>query len=100
MARLEKHIIKYFWEYDKNAIDPQEHWFFVLERLMEYGDVKAMKWAVDFYESSQFIEVLRNSRRLSRKSATMWQNYFNLPKEEVKCLNISCQPTDIPFLSN
>lgn len=97
MEKNNEHIIKYFWEHDENDIDPQEHWFIVLERLIEYGDIESIKWAIDYYESSQFIEVLRSSRRLSRKSATMWQNYFNLSKEEVKCLNISCQPTDIPF---
>ena len=97
MKKLENHIIKYFWEYDKKSIDPEEHWFFILERLMEYGGLEAMKWAIGYYQQEQFIQVLKKSRKLSRKSATMWQNYFHIPKEEVKCLNISCQPTDIPF---
>ena len=42
------------------------------------------------YSDAQRIEVVRKSRRLSRKTARLGQNYYDLGEEEVKCLSISC----------
>lgn len=97
---LPEKIRKFFWEYDGNEIDIQENWFFIIERLLEYGDFEAFKWALKQYDQTQLVEVVKASRNLSKKTASMWQNYFNLPKEEIKCMNLSCQRTDMFFLRN
>ena len=39
---------------------------------------------------AQRIEVVRKSRRLSRKTARLWQNYYSLGEEEIQCLSTSC----------
>ena len=95
-----ENIRKFFWEYDGNEIDIQENWFFIIERLLEYGDFEAVKWSLKHFGQDKLIEVVKTSRNISKKTASMWQNYFNLPKEDIKCMNLSCQKTDMPFLPN
>jgi hypothetical protein len=97
---LPDNIRKFFWEYDGNVIDVQKNWFFIIERLLEYGDFGAVKWSLQYFGQDKFIEVVKTSRNISKKTASMWQNYFNFPKEEIKCMNIPCQKTDMPFLPN
>lgn len=97
---LPKKIRKFFWEYDGIEIDIQKNWFFIIERLLEYGDSEAVRWVFEHFDQSQLVEVVKSSRNLSRKTASMWQNYFNLPKEEIRCMNLSCQRTDMPLLPN
>ena len=97
---LPEKIRKFFWEYEGNEIEIQENWFFIIERLLEYGDFEAVKWAFKHFDQSQLVEVVKASRNLSKKTASMWQNYFNLSKEEIRCMNLSCQRTDRFFLPN
>lgn len=97
---LPEKIRRFFWECKDIKIDIQENWFFVIERLLEYGDLEAVKWVLRNFEQTQIIEVVKTSRNLSRKTASMWQNYFNLPREEIKCMNIPCQKNDMIFLPN
>ncbi len=36
---LSKEIKKFFCEYDDIEINQEEDWFFIIERLIEYGDL-------------------------------------------------------------
>ena len=95
---LPENIKRFFWECKDAEIDIQRNWFFVIERLLEYGDLGAVKWVLENFEQTQIVEVVKTSRNLSGKTASMWQNYFSLSKGEIRCMNIPCQRTDMIFL--
>lgn len=80
---------KFFWEYKVAEINDNNKWFFVIERLIEHGDDDAVRWILQYYPQEKIIEVVKNSRQLSRKTANFWKNYFRLKEEEVKCLQKS-----------
>ncbi len=48
----------FFGECKDIKIDIQENWFFVIERLLEYGDLEAVKWVLGNFEQTQIIEVV------------------------------------------
>ncbi|AVX21200.1 hypothetical protein SAMN02745885_02424 [Carboxydocella sporoproducens DSM 16521] len=98
MLPVELH--QFFWEYDVQTLDQTAHWFQIIERILEYGDLEANRWLYRTYTREQIAEVVRNSRNISRRTAILWQNLLGIPKEEVVCLNTSCQRNDISFLSN
>jgi len=81
---------KFFWDTDPSRLDVDGDYFFIIERLMEEGDDSAIHWMIHRYSDAQRIEVLRRSRRLSRKTARLWQNYYSLGEEEIQCLSTSC----------
>ncbi len=80
---------KFFWEYKIKEIDEDKHWFTIIERLLEHGNDKAIRWVVKRYPQEKIIEVVKTSRSLSRKTANFWKNFFQLREEEVVCLQKS-----------
>ncbi len=59
---------------------------FVTERLLEYGDRDAVSFLFASYEVSEIKAVLKESRRISKRSANFWAFYFGIPEKEVRCL--------------
>ncbi len=87
----------FFWDVNKFKIDTVKDYYFVIERLLEYADDDAIRWLKTYYSDKQLQEVIRSSRRISKKTALLWQNYFEIPVEEIRCLNGSFQKTDRIF---
>lgn len=78
---------KHFWEVDASKADIQKRAHYIIERLLEYGDVDAVKWMVRTYPKKTIIEVLKTSRALSKKSANYWALVFDVPKSEILCFS-------------
>uniref|UniRef100_A0A7C4X8N8 DUF6922 domain-containing protein n=1 Tax=candidate division WOR-3 bacterium TaxID=2052148 RepID=A0A7C4X8N8_UNCW3 len=89
MKRIPDFLKKYFWEIDSKDLDLQEYRIYVVRRILEYGDVKAVAWLLKNFKKSELKDVLINCRGISRKSANYWAIVLGLPKEKVRCLNRS-----------
>lgn len=100
MATLPPFLSKFIWDVDPKAVDIDKNYFFVLERLLEEGDDAAIRWVMSYYTREQRLEVIRNSRRLSRKTARLWQNYYGLGEDEVRCLSTCFRKTQGPCWSS
>ena len=87
MVKLPPSARKYFWDVDFDKLDVSQHPRFVIERLLEYGDFPELKWLFAEFSEKQTVEVLKRSRRLSKRRASGWANYFGVPREDVLCLN-------------
>lgn len=87
-----KNILKpIFWDVDLHESDVKKHAFYIIERVLEFGDLEQINWIMRRFSTNDIIKVLKTSRRLSLKSANFWANYYNVPKSEVKCLTESFQ---------
>ena len=53
MAVLPGFVHELFWDVDPKAVDPDRHYFFVLERLLEEGDDAAIRWVMSLTETSE-----------------------------------------------
>ncbi len=87
----------FFWDTDAAQINPVQDFYCVIERLIEYGDDPVIKWLVTTYSKEQLQEVIKTSRKISKKTAALWQNYYDLPWEDIRCLNKQYQKTDKIF---
>jgi hypothetical protein len=79
-------IQRLFWDTEKKAVDLRAHRFYVIHRIMDYGDPGDVRWMLAVYSSAEIIEVVKKRRGLSRKSSFFWGNHFHIPKEEIACL--------------
>ncbi|HCS49953.1 MAG TPA: hypothetical protein DIW61_17580 [Candidatus Aminicenantes bacterium] len=61
-----------FWDTDSSRLDLQQNKEYIIERVLELGDEKAVSWLVSRYPRSEIKKVLAASRRISRKSANYW----------------------------
>ncbi|MEO0184335.1 MAG: hypothetical protein ABIL22_07760 [candidate division WOR-3 bacterium] len=86
MAKIPKFLKGYFWEVNSKDIDLKKHRIYILKRIMEYGDEKAVAWLLKNFKKSEIANVLINCRGFSLKSANYWALVLNLPPGKVRCL--------------
>ena len=89
MKSLPQFLKKYFWDVDFSKLNKKTHSQFVIERILEYGDEKAVRWMRRNFKLNEIKKVVCNSRNLSLKSANFWQFIFNLNKSDILCLKKS-----------
>lgn len=61
-----------FWDTDVTCLDPQENKQYIIERTLELGDEKAVRWLFSIYARSDIKKALQKSRNISRKSSQYW----------------------------
>jgi len=71
--KIPREFKKYFWDIDLSAADPKKQGVYILERLLEYGDSRAIKWLKDFYGLKLIKGVVAKSRKLSPKTVNYWR---------------------------
>lgn len=85
VRKLPPLFYKYFWEIDPRNLDIQKYKFYVIERLLELGDIKQIKWLLQNFSKKEIIEVVKKSRSISPKSAIFWSFYFNISYDLILC---------------
>jgi hypothetical protein len=84
---LPKYLNRFFWDVDTNNLDVNKYKVFIVERLLEYGDDLAIRWVMRTYPDDVLIDVIKCTRKISKKTAGFWVRYYNLDEEEVVCLS-------------
>lgn len=92
-AALPGFLKPYFWESDLARVSPKRHWFHIIERLIEYGDDRAIHWLKQHYSSKQIAEVVRTSRAISRNTANLWALILKIPRGTIRCFS---EPSLLP----
>ncbi|MDP2967236.1 MAG: hypothetical protein Q8N87_02405 [bacterium] len=88
---IPKSLKKYFWDVDFSKLDKKNYSQFIIERILEYGDERAIKWMRENFKLNQIKNVLQQSKNISRKSANFWRFIFSLNKNKILCLRKSFQ---------
>jgi hypothetical protein len=72
-----------FWDVDFASVDATQHRAFVLDRLLEYGGIEAVRWAEQFYGLEGIKEYFqrRGVRVLSAKTRAFWAAVLGLTDE-------------------
>ena len=74
---------KYFWDIPFETLRPQQYPAFVIARLLEYGDSKALDWMREQFSERAIRRVLCTSRQLSKRSANYWKLIFGLDTKDI-----------------
>jgi hypothetical protein len=89
--KLPSFLKKYFWNVDFSELDLKKDSSFIITRILEYGDIKALCWLFKYAGRRQIEEVIMKSRELSPKTANFWSLFLNLDKNKILCLQKSYQ---------
>lgn len=76
-----------FWDIDVEKLDTKKHSRYVIERILEYGNLDQVRFMFKTYSKEKIIKVVKTSRQFSKKTANFWAFYYNIPKDEVRCLS-------------
>ncbi len=69
-------LFKFFWDVDPRTLNVRRHSRFIIERILDLGDLDAFWWAQKQYPTALLIEVSFTSRRLSQRSKQFWKIWF------------------------
>jgi len=86
MRKLPEFLKEYFWDVEFEKIDLEKRRVYVLRRILDYGDKKALSWMWKNFSEEDIKNILYNYRGLSLKSANFWAVIVGVKKEDVKCL--------------
>ncbi len=86
-----------FWDCRPETVDTRAHAPFVLERILDYGSLAAVRWALRTYGIERVKEFLRDRgvRTLSRKTLSFWTLLLDLEGEA--CFERSSLSRSRPF---
>ncbi len=70
---------------------------YIIESLLKNADLAAWKWMTKVYPSKDIIGVVKSSKRLTPRDVNFWQIRFNIPRDEIKCLQKDSLKTQKSF---
>jgi len=85
MNSIPSFLKRYFWDVDISNVDKYAHSYFIIERILEFGDIKSVKWMKDNFDLDEIKQVILSSKNLSKKSSNFWQIILNLEKDKIYC---------------
>jgi len=65
-----------FWDTSLRNIYIKRNARYIIERVLEFGDINALLWIQNIYPSQRIINVLKLSRNISDKSRNFWMIWF------------------------
>jgi len=84
--KLPKKFRTLFWDSNFEIIDPSSKPLYVINRILDKGDLEAIHWVRQNFPEELIKETLKKLRDYSLKSATFWATIYNIPFTQVKCL--------------
>lgn len=84
---IPSYIKRYLWDVkidNKNLLKPNAN--FIIERVLEYGDIKELRWLEKTYSRKKIIKVLSESPKISIKTGSFFALYYNIPSEKLLCI--------------
>jgi len=70
-----------FWDTDFKKIQMKRNARYVIERILEFGDLNSLEWLQKVYPISTIIDVIFLSRVISEKSRNFWMLWFGVTHE-------------------
>lgn len=87
--KIPKSLHRYFWDVDVAKLDPKKKPYFVINRLLDKGDLEAARWVRKNYDEEQIRKTFKKMRDFNVKVGSFWSLFLNIPKNQVKCLQPS-----------
>jgi len=83
-----------FWDVDQSTLDLVKHKSFIIERVLNMGDQHALAWLHSVACDEEILQVVKSSRRLTKKTALCWKNIYHLDEDEMRCFGTSSNRQD------
>jgi hypothetical protein len=72
-----------FWDVDRKKIDLEKHRQFIVERILDRGDLDDLKWSEKYYGKKAMKEIfLKSAKKFNAKTRNFWCLLFNLEKSQ------------------
>lgn len=82
----------FFWDCDVMKLNPAKKPYYVINRLLDKGNLPAVRWVRRNFPEELIIETIKKMRDFSPWTAVLWSRIYNIPREQIKCLEIPYLP--------
>lgn len=89
--KLPAYLKKLFWDVNFDKLDPEKYSQYVIGKILEYGDIKAVKWMFDNFKKKEIVKTLTEAKGCSARSAGFWSLILDIPSNKIPCLKKSYQ---------
>lgn len=62
-----------FWDTDPKKLDKNKNARYIIERIMDFGNDKEVKWMRNYYSKSLLAKVSKTSKSLHSSSRVLWK---------------------------
>ena len=70
------YIKQLFWDAKKDEVDLHRHSRYIIRRVLNFGDARAVNWLRRVYPDSLIRDVVKNKRGLEKKTFIYWHTYY------------------------
>jgi hypothetical protein len=71
------YIQKLFWDVKKDSVNLDNHAHFIIRRVLDFGDAKAVNWLCKVYPDTLIKEVVQLKKGFARKTLIFWTEHYN-----------------------
>lgn len=86
---IPSYLKKYFWDVDTKKLDYKKNPEYVIGRILEYGNIRAVRWMFETFDKKKIREVIETRRGFSPRTVYFWKSFFNLRENQIVCLKKS-----------
>lgn len=86
MKKLPGFLKPYFWDVDFEKLDKEQSTSYIIHRLLDRGNDKAIKWMYKTYDKNLIKETITKRRGFSAKTANLWADLLDIDKRKIVCL--------------
>lgn len=88
-TKLPPSLYQFFWDVEAKKVNPGKSPYYVINRLLDKGNLKAARWVRRNFPEELIIETVKKMRDFSPWNAVFWARLLDIPRQEVKCLDPS-----------
>lgn len=86
---IPKELHGFFWDVNASRVNPAKSPNYVINRLLDKGDLNAARWVLSSFPKEVIIGTLKTMRDFSPWNGRFWAKYLGINEEEVACLRPS-----------
>lgn len=76
-------LYRFFWDVDPATVNPQASPDYVINRLLDKGNIEAARWVLAYFSRKSIIDVLKNGPSMIAISGAFWANYLNISMHDM-----------------
>lgn len=84
--RIPEELEGFFWDVNVKKLDPSKKPYFVIQRLLDKGNVQAVRWVRQNYTPQDIAETFYHMRDFRTKVGRFWEAFLDLSPSKVLCL--------------
>jgi hypothetical protein len=86
MSNIPSFVSQYLWDVPNDKISVKNDSNFIIERVLEYGNLESLNWLNEKYKKDQITKVLKTSKKISPKSGNFFALYYGIDKNTLLCI--------------